>query len=765
MRRIEIRKPLQLATTVAAVVLVIAGCGGGGGMPVLDGWSPDAKSGDTPSSDSSDPEVKVELPEDNGQAGDVLPGETQPTDTQIQDVKQPGGCCESAGDCPAGQVCLGLEIGTPGTCWPEPPAGFCFYDEDCAADEVCLGEHVTICVMSSLPIEGTCWLAPDTCCMTDADCEPGTTVCQGAGDSPDGPGECVPIPPQGECWTDWQCDFGEHCEGALTCGCMYDCYAMNPGVCVSDDECCKTNEDCPPNHYCVGGNIGAGGVCWDELLEDGACFEDDDCYGEEICKDAQVCSCDMNCPSVPGYCWDLGWNCCYLDAHCPQGFVCAGEGPGGYPGSCEPPAPTGACWDNDDCPAVEHCEGAQICPCDALCDMIDLPGSCVPDLPGGCCQEDADCVADNVCAGDEDPWNDGICLVAPAFGDCWDDGDCGQGEWCFGSTFCPCNWDCDMDMMEAPGFCVDPPWPCCFSEVDCPKDMVCAGDEFDWFEGGICKEPPAEGNCWDDGDCETGETCFGAIFCPCGTDCGQIEMPGACLPSSGDDCCGKDADCPDGHECVDVYPDFGLPGACKPKPVEGMCWQHGDCAADEVCLGAVPCPCGWDGEGDGCDIPGTCQSKAQTGCCTVDGDCPAGYECGLWSTCTKILEFGECWTGKDCYATQHCSGASICPCGTTCIITGTYPGECKPLPASCCYSDGDCGEGLVCRAQDPIVDLMPGSCVPDPNGPGCPFDAACCWNDGDCGPDKTCTDAYLCGCNELCIWCGDCMEFKIGFCK
>lgn len=377
-------------------------------------------------------------------------------------------------------------------------------------------------------------------------------------------------------------------------------------------ECCKTDGDCPPNHYCVGGDLGAGGVCWDELMDDGSCFDDDDCHGTETCKGAQVCSCDMNCPSIPGY-----------------------------------------------------------------------------------------------CAG--------------------------------------------------------PNWPCCFSDDACPANQVCAGDETNWFEGGVCKDIPAEGVCWDDGDCAATETCLGATMCPCGTICGQIEAPGACAPFTGDDCCDTDGDCQDGETCVDLFAEFDLPGACKPVQPPGMCWMHEDCADDEVCVGAIPCPCGWEDGGDGCDIPGACKSKAVTGCCATDGDCPDGTECGPGSTCTPLLQFGQCWTDDDCYATQHCSGVSVCPCGMFCGL-GTFPGACEPLPSSCCYSDDDCGDGFVCRAQDPLVDKMPGSCVPHPDGPACPFDAQCCWGDGDCGPDGTCKDAYLCGCVDLCIWCGACAEFQIGWC-
>ena len=458
--------------------------------------------------------------------------------------------------------------------------------------------------------------------------------------------------------------------------------------------CCHSNADCPEG-YCVAADVGAGGVCHTELLPDGSCFTDADCGGEElVCKGALLCSCDMNCVSVAGTCLPSWNDCCFTDAQCPQGSICAGEGPGGYPGACKPPAALdGQCWDDDECPVGSLCQGAAICPCDADCDMVDQPGTC--QAAPGCCTSDEEC-------------------------------------------------DLGVDMA-----------------------FVCAGVDPDSGLGVCLPAITIEGECWDDLDCPVGQSCADASFCPCGFECLAIQLPGTCVTSPTDTCCGLDCDCGEGQECV-YLPEWPvgdeLPGACKPIPTDGMCWTDADCqGSDQMCLGAVPCPCNLGWEGDGCDIPGQCIDKTAFGCCTADADCPEGQFClGVTNTCAPIPEAGSCFVDAQCADGEACLGATFCPCGMMCAI-GTFPGSCTALPQGCCTADADCGEGLVCRAQSGPGGL-PGSCVPDPLGPQCLGDAACCWNDGDCPGASVCKNASVCGCLALCPMCGACAPDQMGYC-
>lgn len=240
------------------------------------------------------------------------------------------------------------------------------------------------------------------------------------------------------------------------------------------------------------------------------------------------------------------------------------------------------------------------------------------------------------------------------------------------------------------------------------------------------------------------------------TDPGPYDFGATDVPAS--TCCISDAQCPAGWRCVPIH---GEIGACKPRLSDGMCWMSADCGPGMLCLGATPCRCNRTDEGDGCDIPGHCIPE-ETGCCDHDMDCPAGQDCAPGNICAPALQPGRCWTDADCSGLQTCVDPAPCPCGFLCGVEAT-PGRCDPLPSACCHGDDDCQEGMVCRARVP-GSTAPGSCVPDPSGPECPFDAACCWDDGDC-PGGWCDGEFVCGCIDLCPMCGACMPDQIGQCR
>lgn len=223
-------------------------------------------------------------------------------------------------------------------------------------------------------------------------------------------------------------------------------------------------------------------------------------------------------------------------------------------------------------------------------------------------------------------------------------------------------------------------------------------------------------------------------------------------------CCVVDTQCPQGWECVPIPGEIGV---CKPTPEPGACWSGADCDPDQVCVGAVPCRCGQDDTADGCDLPGECRDKSP-GCCDSDWDCPAHHVCTPGNTCWPEPSPGQCWTEEDCYPTQTCEGAGVCPCGDWCDDGSVHPGSCAPLPGTCCYSDDDCAEDEVCRFVDEVGHL-PGRCVPSHLGPQCLGDAACCWEDDDC-PGGFCQGAHGCGCIDLCPVCGACAEDQMGTC-
>ena len=465
---------------------------------------------------------------------------------------------------------------------------------------------------------------------------------------------------------------------------------------------------------------------------------------------------------------ELPANCCFVDSDCDPGNVCVGYDGGPWPeaGTCQAAPEEGRCWSDADCPfPVDHCEQATICGCGEKCALE--PGYCLHVIdPPNCCQTDEECGFGLVCVG-AGMGAGGTCLQAPAGGDCFGDNDCLPAEYCINETIC----SCDMNCISEAGVCIPFGVACCFGNADCEDTELCAPTSNEPGPG-VCKEQPPEGLCWLDAQCKPGQSCKGADICGCDQDCFAPDQPGECLTPCADlDCCCDEQDCGPDYECV--YLDAG--NVCLPIQPAGMCWQDTDCGDSEYCFGANPCACAWDCDGDGGDIPGTCKPTGGDMCCMTDADCPQFFvgepmfcllEDGnpfIAGTCQPMAPFGKCWNDDDCYMIQTCEGNGFCPCGMDCQAPGTTMGDCSPLPTHCCYTDADCEAGSVCRG-DSAGQKMPGSCVPDPNGPQCLGDAQCCWDNGDCG-GGTCNGASVCGCIELCPVCGACQADQMGWCS
>lgn len=467
---------------------------------------------------------------------------------------------------------------------------------------------------------------------------------------------------------------------------------------------------------------------------------------------------------------ELPENCCLVDDDCDPGNLCIGYEGGPWPdaGTCQLIPEEGRCWSDADCPfPADYCEQAAICGCGEKCMME--PGWCLHVIdPPNCCETDEECGFDLVCIGAE-MGAGGTCLAEPALEDCYYNSDCGTGEYCIAQSVC----SCDMNCISETGFCIPYDVNCCFDDDECGDGEQCIGASLSpWTEPGVCKSQAPNGLCWQDAHCKPGQECQGASICPCDADCDGADMPGKCVEGCDDiDCCCSDGECGQGSVCV--YLDDG--NICLAEQPEGMCWQDSDCAEHEHCFGGSPCGCNSDCDGDGWDMPGECKPTGGDMCCMTDADCPQFFvgepmfcllEDGnpfVAGTCQPMAPFGKCWSEEDCYMVQTCQGNGFCPCGMDCQAPGTTMGDCSPLPASCCYTDADCDDGNVCRG-DSASENMPGSCVPDPNGPQCLGDAQCCWDNLDCD-GGTCSGASVCGCIELCPVCGACQADQMGWCE
>ncbi|NOZ00676.1 MAG: hypothetical protein GXP54_02145 [Deltaproteobacteria bacterium] len=468
--------------------------------------------------------------------------------------------CEADAECAPGQYCNVLcgNDWCKGTCDPVPD-GQCVKDADCSKGQKCVTGPCPACY--PCPCFGTCedtGLEPGQC-WTDADCEDeqycDVVKCDPAtGEKCIGPYECKPKPVEG-CLSDKDCAEYEYCDFIVYDGTM-DCCPPNafcdanippceggvcrlqPGLCWTDDDC-AFNEQCEgvlfancgdptdPDVNCIGGDWP--GKCAPKESE---CMSASDCPTGFTCEVETICPpCADDDPPCLAPCWSQG-TCvpqekkCNDDSDCADGQYCDFNGslgdccmPGEFCLAIYPPCegvckdkglPPGECWNDGDCKAGEHCEGAIICPPGAYCFVADTPGKCVPDQPQEC--------------KEIKPGSHGVCgLVLGVIFD---------GEKCVYESGCGCWPDCGFifDSIEAcENTCQPaPPPPDCMADEDCPSGEYCDLTNSDQT---ICVDcdPNAP-------DCDPG--CFSVGQC--------LAMPeGTCV---------KDADCQPWQQCAFIYP-------------------------------------------------------------------------------------------------------------------------------------------------------------------------------------------------------------------
>ena len=259
------------------------------------------------------------------------------------------------------------------------------------------------------------------------------------------------------------------------------------------------NGACTPGTSCAYGQECCCGQCFDSLVcncgDSGTfgCYNTDACYGGGWCDQPPCCE-----PAM-GYDPCIDWV---------EGMYC--HALAGDQGKCLKEVKYPSCWSHNNCQAGEQCQGADVCPCDADCDMEDSPGTCVgSELPQGCCYQDEDCDqgtdAAYVCGWNEMSGEWGRCMWLLAPGQCWDSSDCTDGKVCNGAAYCPCDAPCGM--ADMPGKCMDPNQagdigdPCGQDGGDCKQGLVCCypcgiqGCIFECSEPCDASEPWCEGGC------------------------------------------------------------------------------------------------------------------------------------------------------------------------------------------------------------------------------------------------------------------------------
>jgi len=145
-----------------------------------------------------------------------------------------------------------------------------------------------------------CGDLPANCCHEECECTVGDRACT----YPNGLGRPGVCKTPGEffcCWDNADCPGGEHCVGALVCGCGEDCTVLDdPGECFpSATACCDAITPCEEGYTCH--DSPAGGKCH-AILAFPQCWTDEEC-ARGTCVGAVTCGCsDATCVARTGTC-------------------------------------------------------------------------------------------------------------------------------------------------------------------------------------------------------------------------------------------------------------------------------------------------------------------------------------------------------------------------------------------------------------------------------------------------------------------------------
>lgn len=459
---------------------------------------------------------------------------------------------------------------------------------------------------------------------------------------------------------------------------------------------CEAATDCKgdPGVDCVGAWACVEGGCAFECApETAGCYTDRDCGDGLVCNAAEVCEAPPCRPGEP----------------CPD--VCFG--------ACVEPPAVATCTSSDMCPEGTHCSTE-----DGVCDSACRPGADT-------------CVA--VCAG--------TCVedVARA---CFDDAECGAGEFCDRD---PCVYpggvpDSSGDAAFACGG-VCAPREGCATDADCGRDEFCGCGPMPVMPNGLMpcylQCLPKAGGCASDAECGVGFLCEAGL-------CVERRTT-----------CGSSADCPAGWLCE---ASCGTPdSAGRPAPCESYCVPPGPvcddgtvCASGEMCqidcqTNCPPCECP-PGESCACPCTAECVTSCVSAGCRSDGDCAAGEVCALEFCADGTVCGGRCEPAPlDCKQDSDCIDASgqagVCEIKVCEDALPCDPNQSCPAPA--CYG--------TCRYD------APKTCTPEadtcPAGTHCEAVSSCggpgfgipCMVDYQCVPDEPTSACIRTGCSrQLC---------------
>lgn len=498
--------------------------------------------------------------------------------------------CDGAGSCPAEQK----QECSPFACGPTGCFGNCTSDIQCEDGRYCSAGVCEVelvngaaCSADNQCASGIC--TDGVCC--DALCNQQCEACDVAGSE----GTCSPVvgEPHGSrpaCLSDGglcggscngatrftceypgagvecraaTCDAGlatlqAFCTGAGSCPpeVTQDCAPFSCGVtaCAGD---CTVSQDCGPDEFC------SAGLCRDKGQLGEPCATAEGC-ASGLCVDS-VC-CNQDCTGQCEACDEAGQEgSCIPISGAPRGVrpPCAGDG-SACGGSCDGSDPLGCSYPESD---VE-CRGAS---CSA--GVATLSAGC--DGDGACPPIQQQVCTPFSCGGDT------------CNGDCNDDGDCGNDEFCSAGVCRPkllFGLACSADDQCSSGFCSD--GVCC--NARCDGQCEACGEPSSLGACVAVVGPPRGGR----------QACEG--FGPCAAFCNGTETTRCEFPAS-------DVECGIGSCTAAVATNPAVcngAGTCL-APTTQVCDPYVcDGAACAVgCVTSAECQAGFECENDACVLP------------------------------------------------------------------------------------------------------------------------------------------------------------------
>jgi hypothetical protein len=329
-----------------------------------------------------------------------------------------------------------------------------------------------------------------------------------------------------------------------------------------------------------------------------------------------------------------------------EGFCRREEGPTGI---CTTRGAEGeACSDMFSCATGLACDGERCARLAEVGEACTQPSGCRPPAQcvggrcellravDGACEDTTQCAFGSVCVA-------GRCAerAAPTCDDV--EAPCGNLTTCGRLSACRA----PADVGEA-----------CVENADCRAELFCADDSK------TCATRPAEG-----------ASCGNGVICGVGLGCDADGGSGTCaaLPTSGEPCLFGERGpflCAEGLACRD--------GVCGALPNEGEA-----CAGLDTCAAGLGCS--FEATGSVCVVP-----RGAGEPCQNNQACRADHHCAPSGSCAPDVAPGEtCVLGAG-----DCAGACTLgdDGGFVCLAERLSDGD-------RCADDGDCADGLTCRAR------------------------------------------------------------------